>query len=323
MVRQPFTLRIAVGEQKMNAPYDPALIALAGAEAADAPVEGFSFMPHSVRISSLSLGWYPLNIERRELEPGDSSLPGGTKEHLIFVSLAEGHCVRESGGDVAVNDLAAGLVSVLPSETPVRWSWDTRLSFAVMALEPEYLEKVARETFDLDPAGVRLLSVEGQRDPLITGIAGNLMREAMNGDAGSRLFAESLAGVLAVHLLRNYSEQPQTIKTDRISTRPRAVTLAVDFIHDNYARELSLSDIAAAAHLSPFHLSRIFKKATGVTPHQYLLQVRVNSARSLLTAGAGDRSLAEVAAAVGFSDQSHLTRHFKRMLGVTPKQLRQ
>jgi AraC family transcriptional regulator len=307
----------------MNAPYDPALIAAMDAAPANAPVDGFSVMPDSVRISSLSLGWYPLNIERRELEPGDSSLPGGTKEHLIFVSLADGRCVRESGGGVAESELAAGLVSVLPSETPVRWSWDTRLSFAVMALEPEYLDKVARETFGLDPAGVRLLTVEGQRDPLITGIAGNLMREAMNGDAGSRLFAESLAGMLAVHLLRNYSERAQPIVTDRISTQPRAVTQAVNFIHENYARELSLSDIAAAAHLSPFHLSRIFKKATGVTPYQYLLQVRVNSARSLLSAGAGDRSLAEVAAAVGFADQSHLTRHFKRMLGVTPKQLRQ
>lgn len=307
----------------MNAPYDPALIALAGAETAEAPVEGLSIMPHSVRMSSVALGWYPLNIERRELEPGDSSLPGGTKEHLIFVSLAEGHCVRESGGGVTEKDLAAGLVSVLPSETPVRWSWDTRLSFAVMTLEPEYLDKVARETFGLDPAGVRLLTVEGQRDPLITGIAGNLMREAMNGDAGSRLFAESLAGMLAVHLLRNYAERSQPIETDRIFTQPRAVTQAVDFINENYATDLSLSDIAAAAHLSPFHLSRIFKRATGATPHQYLLQVRVNSARSLLTAGAGDRSLAEVAAAVGFADQSHLTRHFKRMLGVTPKQLRQ
>lgn len=116
---------------------------------------------------------------------------------------------------------------------------------------------------------------------------------------------------------------PQSFEAHRTSAQPRAVTQAIDFIHDNYAGGLSLSDIAAAAHLSPFHLSRIFKKATGVSPHQYLLQVRVNSARALLAAGAGGRSLAEVAAAVGFADQSHLTRHFKRMLGVTPKQMRQ
>jgi len=77
------------------------------------------------------------------------------------------------------------------------------------------------------------------------------------------------------------------------------------------------------AHLSTYHLTRVFKKSTGVSPHQYVVQVRVNSARSLLTAGAGNRSLAEIAAAVGFADQSHLTRHFKRVLGVTPKQLRQ
>jgi AraC family transcriptional regulator len=59
-----------------------------------------------------------------------------------------------------------------------------------------------------------------------------------------------------------------------------------------------------------------------VSPHQYLIQVRVNNARSLLSAGSGERSLAEVASAVGFSDQSHLTRHFKRIVGVTPKQFR-
>jgi len=75
-------------------------------------------------------------------------------------------------------------------------------------------------------------------------------------------------------------------------------------------------------HLSPFHLARLFKQVLGVSPHQYLIQVRVNSARSLLSAGSGERSLAEIAAAVGFADQSHLTRHFKRITGITPRQFR-
>jgi AraC family transcriptional regulator len=127
-----------------------------------------------------------------------------------------------------------------------------------------------------------------------------------------------------VHLLRNYAEHSGEIaKDEKLFSQPRAVAQALNFIHENYATDLSLADIAAAAHLSTYHLTRVFKKSTGVSPHQYLVQVRVNSARSLLTAGAGNRSLAEIAAAVGFSDQSHLTRHFKRVLGVTPKQLRQ
>jgi AraC family transcriptional regulator len=70
------------------------------------------------------------------------------------------------------------------------------------------------------------------------------------------------------------------------------------------------------------HCAHAPKKATGMSPRQYLMQVRVHTARSLLSAGEGERSIAEVADAVGFADQSHLTRHFKRALGVTPKQNR-
>ena len=128
--------------------------------------------------------------------------------------------------------------------------------------------------------------------------------------------------MLAVHLVRNYTERPALQESEKVSVAPRSVINAMKYIHENYSGEVSLADIAGAAHLSSYHLTRVFKKATGMSPHQYLVQVRVNSARALLTAGAGDRSLAEIAAAVGFADQSHLTRHFKRMLGITPKQLR-
>lgn len=307
----------------MNAPYERALMGSDCIQGGADPVEVGSLRPDSVRVSSRPLGWKPLNVERREVEPGSDCLPGGVTEHLIFVSLGDGHVIRESLGDIAEKDLEAGLVSVHPSDTPVRWEWDTRLSFTVMSLEPEYLEKVAKDVFDLEPDQVRLRTIEGQRDPVITSIAGSLTREVMSGDAGSRLYAESLANLLSVHLLRNYAEHAQPIGKERLHTQPRAVVQALNFIHQNYSRELSLSDIAAAAHLSTYHLTRVFKKATGVSPHQYLVQVRVNSARSLLSAGAGDRSLAEIAAAVGFADQSHLTRHFKRVLGMTPKQLRQ
>ena len=308
----------------MNAPYDRALMNADCAQRTTNPVESADLRPDTIRVSSRSLGWKNLNIERRELEPGSDCLPGGLTEHLIFVSLADGHVIRESGGDIADKDLEAGLVSIHPSDTPVRWEWDTRLSFTVMSLEPEYLEKVAKEIFDLDPAKVRLRTVEGQRDPVITSIAGTLIREVMNGDAGSRLYAESLANLLSVHLLRHYAEHSREIeKEEKLFSQPRAVVQALKFIHENYATDVSLADIAAAAHLSTYHLTRVFKKSTGVSPHQYVVQVRVNSARSLLIAGAGNRSLAEIAAAVGFADQSHLTRHFKRVLGVTPKQLRQ
>jgi AraC family transcriptional regulator len=308
----------------MDPPYDdPGLANADCMQRSGDPVDASSVRPDSVRASSRPLGWKPLNIERREVDPGGDCLPGGLTEHQIFGPLADGHVIRESGGDIAEKPLEAGLVSVHPSDTPVRWEWDTRLSFIVMSLEPEYLDKVARESFAFDPAQVRLKAVEGQRDPVINSIAGALMREVVSGDAGSRLYAESLANLLAIHLLRNYTEHPQLIETDKVTVAPRSVIQAMKYIHEHYPLDVSLADIAGAAHLSSYHLTRVFKKAMGMSPHRYLVQVRVNSARSLLTAGAGGRSLAEIAAAVGFADQSHLTRHFKRMLGITPKQLRQ
>jgi AraC family transcriptional regulator len=66
----------------------------------------------------------------------------------------------------------------------------------------------------------------------------------------------------------------------------------------------------------PSHLTRLFKKATGLTPHRYLIMIRVDRARRLLLST--DESIAEVAAHVGFADQSHLNRHFKRIVGITP-----
>jgi AraC family transcriptional regulator len=99
------------------------------------------------------------------------------------------------------------------------------------------------------------------------------------------------------------------------------VARAVSFIQSRHAADIGLADIAASAHMSPFHLARTFKRTMGISPYQYLIQTRVNSARALIMAGGGGYSLAEIATAVGFADQSHLTRHFKKVLGVTPRQL--
>lgn len=277
--------------------------------------------PESVRLSSRGLGWGALNIERREVEPSSDYFAGGTTEHLVFVNLAEHHVVRESAGEITEGEYVAGQIAIQSAGSPVRWEWDTHLNFLMMALDPPFLDQVAHEHFDM-PGPVTLSRVEGKHDPLISNVASALVREVVGADVGSRVLVDSLAIVLAVHLVRHYAGRPARPASDAAAPPTRAVSQAVRFIHENYASELNLADIGQAASLSPFHLTRVFKKAMGMSPHQYLVQVRVNSARALLAAGAGRRSLAEVAAAVGFADQSHLTRQFKRVLGLTPKQLR-
>jgi AraC family transcriptional regulator len=287
----------------------------------------FELKPHEVRLSSRALGWGPLNFERREPEPAEDCLPHGSRQHLIFLSLGGGRVWREMEGVSFEYELAPGYVAIQPGEVPVCWSWDTRLNYSVIGLDPAFLEGVAQRVFGLEPGEFRLLPGEREHDPVISNIAGVLAREAARADAGSALYAESLANILAVHLLRDYAlkqvpERGLPTVHARQSDASRPVMEAIRHMQRHYAREITLSELAARVHLSPFHLARRFKQTTGMSPHQYLIEMRVNAARALLEAGSGQRSLAEIAAAVGFADQSHLTRHFKRRFGVTPSEAR-
>jgi len=286
-----------------------------------AAVDFSSLRPESVQLSSRQLGWELLNFERREVGPSSRDLPDGATEHLVFVSLGGGTLVCDSKGTTVRHSLSPGYVAVVPSGSPVRWSWDSRISFSLLALRPEFLRQVAEENLGLAADEVRLVRAEREQDPAISTIAAALARETLRGDAGSRVYAESLATILAVHLLRNYLETSADPVVAPNASVPRAVARAVAFIRNNHTTDISLADIAGSAHMSPFHLARTFKRAMGISPYQYLIQMRVGSARSLIMAGGGEYSLAEIATSVGFADQSHLTRQFKKVLGITPRQL--
>jgi AraC family transcriptional regulator len=101
---------------------------------------------------------------------------------------------------------------------------------------------------------------------------------------------------------------------------PRQTLLrAVEFIHDQLGKELTVTRIAEAVSISPHYFTRLFKEATGKPPHQFVIEARVSKAKHLLETG--DVTISEAACEVGFVDQSHLTRHFKRMFGLPPKAL--
>lgn len=95
------------------------------------------------------------------------------------------------------------------------------------------------------------------------------------------------------------------------------VQRTLDLMRANFAADLGIDELAACAGLSPFHFARAFRRATGLPPHAYLTQLRLDRARARLAAGT---SASEAALAAGFYDQSHLTKHFKRAYGITPGQ---
>jgi len=145
--------------------------------------------------------------------------------------------------------------------------------------------------------------------------------ELTAGGVGGPLASESLANVLAVHLIRHVSAPRQpTRRSDGALSRAK-LRAVVEYVEAHLDAGLTLEQMAAVVHLSAYHFARQFKVVTGQPPHQYVIARRVERAQQLLHADL-DLSLAEIAASVGFADQSHFSHHFKRVVGVTPRQLR-
>jgi AraC-like DNA-binding protein len=122
---------------------------------------------------------------------------------------------------------------------------------------------------------------------------------------------------LLTHWIARHADEPGSWST--IGHEHQAVTRARDIIRARFHEDISLTELADEGHLSPFYLTRVFGKQLGVTPHGYLIQVRVEHARTLL---ASHKRLADIAAECGFSDQAHMTRLFKRQVGITPGRYR-
>jgi AraC family transcriptional regulator len=127
----------------------------------------------------------------------------------------------------------------------------------------------------------------------------------------TRLYAESTALILLRHLNRRV--ESSRLKQSTPCGRLRQV---VEHIRINLGTELSIIALARIAQTSPFHFARQFKVSTGLTPHQYVLQARIERAKQLLASP--QFSIADVAQACGFATQAHLTTVFRAQVGTTP-----
>jgi AraC family transcriptional regulator len=215
----------------------------------------------------------------------------------------------------------AGSISLLPAGSPALWRWSGRKDTLNVYLEPGLVERVAAEAFDLNPARLTVPPLDSLDLPHLRAAMAAVDAELSAGGVGGPLAAESLANVLAVQLIRHVVA-PRRPQRRRDGALPRGKLRAVvEYIQEHLDASPSLEQMAAVARLSAYHFARQFKAGTGLPPHQYVILRRVERAKQLLQAGT-DLSLAEVAACAGFSDQSQLSHHFKRLLGVTPGQFR-
>jgi AraC family transcriptional regulator len=213
-----------------------------------------------------------------------------------------------------------GHVSVIPGDQPHGGEWRREAEHLILYLDPGFVSGAARDLLGEDP--VEIVENYTAEDPFIGGLASALRAELKTEGGPQRLYLESLANVLSAHLIRNYSAKSgleyTSVKTIGLS---KSILAAVtDYVGDNLARDLTLSELAGVACMSPYHFSRLFKRSTGLSPYQYVIHQRVQRARELLNRT--ELSVTEVSMAVGFAHQSHLAQHTRRLLGVPPASLR-
>jgi AraC family transcriptional regulator len=180
------------------------------------------------------------------------------------------------------------------------------------------VSRVAEE-MEVDADRIELIEQRRGTDPTLHHIAMALRAGVQSGAALDRIYGEGLATALAVHLLREYGAAALGPKR-QYGGLPRAKLMrAVEYIQDQLDTDLTVSGIAQAVGISPYYFTRLFKESTGRSPHQYVIEARVRKAKELLISG--KFTIGEAAFRVGFVDQSHLTRHFKRVFGLPPKRL--
>jgi AraC family transcriptional regulator len=185
----------------------------------------------------------------------------------------------------------------------------------VIHLSPKLLAETAEELTGIDGDKIELRHQINVRDPLMAQIANVLKHQIYKGDLYGKLYAETAAHLLAVHLLQNYCVHgllPPKIN-GRLGNRLGKV---LDYVQDNLHAEISIEGLSNVAHMSPYYFIKWFKKQLGETPYQFIMRRRMEKAKHLLKST--EYPLKEIASEIGYGYACNFSNAFKQHTGMTP-----
>ena len=286
------------------------------------PLDWRQILPFEAAAASDRLGWVGLEAARCRAEPAfELSVPAISRHRLVLVTRPPVDLDLRYEGVKRHRPTPAGSITLVPAGSPVWARSSGHKDELHIFLQAGLVTRVAADAFDLDPARLTVPPLDALDIPHLRAAMLAVDAELTAGGAGGPLAAESLANVLAVHLIRQVLAPRQPARR-RDGTLPRAKLRAVvEYIEEHLDAGPTLEQMAVIARLSPNYFAWQFKRATGLPPHQYVIARRVERAKQFLQTGS-ELSLAEVAAHAGFSDQSQFSHHFKRFVGVTPGRFR-
>jgi AraC family transcriptional regulator len=211
-----------------------------------------------------------------------------------------------------------GDMVIYPAGSTQKLSWNKNAEIIQLDINPALLTRAYQDA----PRShkLELIPQYGIRDTLVQQLLFTLLGELQSGLDNS-LYIESLHNTLCLHLLRHYTTSPTEINYSDDALPPYLHRRLDEYIQANLSQNITLSDMAQVTSLSTSHLTKLFKQSQGISLYQYVIHCRILRAKQLLKHK--QLTIADIATQVGFTDQSHLTHHFKRHVGVTPKAFRQ
>ena len=225
---------------------------------------------------------------------------------------------RRTGKSVAIGTARPGVVTIIPIGSSARWDIPGAVDVIQLYLPHTTLERVAREADVPIPAD--LMERTGHPDPIISQL---LMSAAdvLDGNAAlDALFRQQLMDLLATRILAEHTGVPTTFEPIMGGLSPHVLRRATERLRSDSDADVSLAALASEAGLSRFHFCRAFKESTGLSPHAWLRQQRLEQAMNMLRDT--DASIASVAAQLGYASQTAFTAAFKKLTGETPSDWR-
>ncbi len=247
---------------------------------------------------------------------GHLAVPEVAEDALIIIT----NHVRRSDGKIARRFQGCrpgpGDMFIVPRGLPSEWQWAGQCNVIQLSPSPELVMRVAVEALDVEPARAELLPRIAHHDPLVYELGRAKLAELRGDRPASRLYLDLLSQTLVMHLLRHHAALDAPTQRPAGGLSREALRRVTDYVMEHLADDLRLADLARVANLSQYHFARMFRQATGLSVHRYVMERRLEQAARLLAEGL---TLAEVAARTGFADQSHLARRYRARFGVSAR----
>lgn len=261
-----------------------------------------------------------LTLEFFEADPGEMPYDTFDQHHILINLKDEPHRVENwREGEHRDFTLLHNEIIVTPAGVSSGWKWHAKSKVIIITLEPDKLNQFSQHELGILLSSAQLKNIPQFVDSDICQ-AGEMLLDALNSPLGSAVMFESFARVFLTKLIHKYGlEKSEEIAFNRSFTSSHYKRV-FDYVANHFHDNITLEAMAAQAGISTYHFARLFKQTIGESPHQFLMQYRVEQARKQLADAS--RLIADIAIACGFSDQAHFTRVFKQSTGKTPRQYR-